>query len=74
VKFLPLTSLAPVLAVSGCSDSPSIEENPSEQETKLIEYELCLDTQKNYWTKQLEGADPTLVEGLALENCKDKRP
>ena len=36
--------LAPllVLALSGCSSSPSIEEKPSEQETKLVEYEQCL--------------------------------
>jgi hypothetical protein len=76
VKTLPSTSLALVLALSGYSSSPSIEEKPLEQQTKLIEYELCLDTAKDFYTKQFEGsgATPDLIEGLALENCKDKRP
>lgn len=74
MKFQSIASLTLVLAVSGCSSSPSIEERPSEQETKLIEYELCIDTQKDYWTNRLEGATPELVEDLALENCEDKRP
>ena len=38
MKVLPIASLALVLALSGCSSSPSIEE-----QTKLIEYEECLD-------------------------------
>jgi hypothetical protein len=37
MKSLPIASLALVLALSGCSSSPSIEE-----QTKLIEYEKCL--------------------------------
>ena len=37
MKSLPIVSLALVLALSGCSSSPSIEE-----QTKLVEYEKCL--------------------------------
>jgi hypothetical protein len=37
MKFLPIASLALVLALSGCSSSPSVED-----QTKLIEYEKCL--------------------------------
>ena len=42
MKSPSIASLALVLALSGCSSSPSIEEKPSEQETKLVEYEQCL--------------------------------
>jgi hypothetical protein len=38
VKSLPIASLALVLALSGCASSPSVEE-----QTKLIEYEKCLE-------------------------------
>jgi len=38
MKSLPIASLALVLALSGCASSPSIEE-----QTKLIEYEKCLE-------------------------------
>jgi len=38
VKPLYVTSLTLVLALSGCSSSPSIEE-----QTKLVEYEKCLE-------------------------------
>ena len=37
MKSLPIVSLALVLALSGCSSSPSVED-----QTKLIEYEKCL--------------------------------
>ena len=42
MKVLPIASLALVLALSGCSSSPSIEE-----QTKLIEYERCLEHREN---------------------------
>ena len=42
MKALPIASLALVLALSGCSSSPSIEE-----QTKLIEYERCLEHREN---------------------------
>ena len=42
MKSLPIASLALVLALSGCSSSPSIEE-----QTKLIEYEKCLEHREN---------------------------
>lgn len=38
MKSLPIAALALVLALSGCSSSPSIEE-----QTKLVEYEKCLE-------------------------------
>lgn len=38
MKSLFIATLALVLALSGCSSSPSIEE-----QTKLIEYEKCLE-------------------------------
>ena len=38
MKSLSIATLALVLALSGCSSSPSIEE-----QTKLVEYEKCLD-------------------------------
>ena len=37
MKSLSIASLALVLALSGCSSSPSVED-----QTKLIEYEKCL--------------------------------
>ena len=42
MKSLPIASLALVLALSGCSSSPSIEE-----QTKLVEYEKCLEHREN---------------------------
>ena len=33
IKSLPIASLAPVLALSGCSSSPSIEEETDSEET-----------------------------------------
>ncbi len=42
MKSLPIASLALVLALSGCASSPSIEE-----QTKLIEYERCLEHREN---------------------------
>jgi protein involved in sex pheromone biosynthesis len=80
MKSLPIASLALVLALSGCSSSPSIEEETeSEQQeielkVKLIEYELCLRTQEEYWKNLNEYLNPQTVEGLALENCANKRP
>ena len=38
MKSLSIATLALVLALSGCSSSPSIEE-----QTKLVEYEKCLE-------------------------------
>ena len=42
MKSLSMVSLVLVLALSGCSNSPSIEEKPTEEEIKLVEYEQCL--------------------------------
>ena len=79
MKSQSIASLALVLALSGCSSSPSIEEETDSEEkiesqVKLLEYELCLRTQEEYWTNQLQEATPQLIEGLALQNCEDKRP
>lgn len=72
MKSLTFVSLALVIALSGCSGSPSEEE--SESKTKLIEYELCLEIQKEYWKNLNENFVPDLVEKLALEKCAEKRP
>ena len=79
MNSLPIASLALVLALSGCASSPSIEEETeSEQQeielkVKLIEYELCLRTQQEYW-KNLRRFDIQTVERLAIKNCANKRP
>jgi hypothetical protein len=39
--------LASALFITGCSKSPSVEEN-----TKLIEYEMCLETELQKWILQ----------------------
>ena len=72
VKFLPFSALAIVLALSGCTGSST--EGETESKTKLIEYELCLEIQKEYWKNLNENFVPQVVEELALESCADKRP
>jgi hypothetical protein len=42
VKLFPITSVVLVFALSGCSSSPSSDGKPTEEETKLVEYEQCL--------------------------------
>jgi hypothetical protein len=49
VKLVPIASLALVLALSGCSSSPSIEE-----QTKLVEYEKCLELYSDFYLLGLE--------------------
>ena len=51
MKYLPIASLALVLALSGCSSSSSIEEQSSaiEEQIKLLEYEKCLDLEREKW-------------------------
>ena len=71
MKSVPIASLALVLALSACSSSPSIEEE-TESKVKLIEYELCLQTQKEYWKNF--GDDAPTIERLTLKACEDKRP
>ena len=44
MKSLPIASLALVLALSGCSSSPSIEEQEG-----IINYEKCLEFQIARW-------------------------
>ena len=55
MKFLPIASLALVLALSGCSSSPSLE-----TQTKLIEYEQCLENARYrlYWGYEAEQQVP----------------
>ena len=38
MKYLSIALLAPVLALSGCSSSPSLEE-----QRKLVEYDNCIE-------------------------------
>ena len=49
MKSLSMASLALVLALSGCSSSPSVEE-----QTKLVEYEKCLELYNDFYLLQLE--------------------
>ena len=70
MKFLSIASLALVFALSGCSSSPSIEEE-TESKVKLIEYELCLEAQKEFWKSLV---DPLAIEKVVLKACEDKRP
>ena len=51
MKSLSIASLALVLALSGCSSSPSIEE-----QTKLVEYQVCLESYERLtnWSLELE--------------------
>jgi hypothetical protein len=72
MKFLSFALLPLVLALSGCTGSST--EGDSEAKTKLIEYELCLEIQKEYWKNLNENFVPQSVEELALESCADKRP
>ena len=69
-----LTSLAilSVLVLSGCAGSST--EGETESKTKLIEYELCLEIQKEYWKNLNENFVPQSVEELALKSCAEKRP
>jgi hypothetical protein len=48
MKSLSFASLALVLALSGCSSSPSIEE-----QTKLIEYEKCMEWNENMYDREI---------------------
>ena len=82
MKSLPIALLALVLALSGCSSSPSVEE-----QTKLIEYEACLEDENALtllgW--QMSGYSPTdrrqeikkenkLFVDFTIENCSKYRP
>ena len=49
MKSPSIASLALVLALSGCSSSPSVEE-----QTKLVEYEKCLELYNDFYLLQLE--------------------
>ena len=60
MKSLPIASLALVLALSGCASSPSVEE-----QTKLIEYEKCLELASITITeirRTVEGLSDTPIE------------
>ena len=72
MNSLPFALLPLVLALSGCTGSST--EGESESKAKLIEYELCLEIQKEYWKNLNENFEPQLVEKLAVESCADKRP
>jgi hypothetical protein len=69
VKALPIASLALVLALSGCSSSPSIEE-----QTKLVEYEKCLETELEKWLLQgrNEGWSQSTINMLEKAWAEDK--
>ncbi len=60
MKSLPVASLALVLALSGCSSSPSIEE-----QTKLVEYEKCLQLSIDFYLLSLEKNSAVGSETMA---------
>jgi hypothetical protein len=72
VKSLAFVFLPLAVALSGCTSTST--EGDDESKTKLIEYELCLEIQKEYWKNLNENFVPQVVEELALESCADKRP
>ena len=74
MNSLPIASLALILALSGCSSSPSIEEELDELESrvKLIEYQNCLEVQRAYWQSRTTDGDK--IEEYSLNNCSSKRP
>jgi hypothetical protein len=72
VKSLPFFALAIALTLSGCTSAST--EGDTESKIKLIEYELCLEIQKEYWKNLNENFVPQSVEELALESCAEKRP
>jgi hypothetical protein len=65
MKSFPIASLALVLALSGCSSSPSIEEQEKiiENQAKLIEYEICLER----LLKEYDLRKPLLDKEIPLE-------
>ena len=68
MKSLSIATLALVLALSGCSSSPSIDE--LESRVKQLEYENCLDRRIDFWESQTtEG-----VYENAQKDCADLRP
>lgn len=73
MNWLSLSSLALVLALTGCSNSPSVEQE-TESEVKLIEYELCLRTQEEFLKDNNAGVKGSALESLVLRLCADKRP
>ena len=81
MKSLPIASLALILALSGCASSPSVEE-----QTKLIEYEKCLDSNTSLlvpfieemalwpiqWEQYRDEMQKRYIE--ILEDCEKYRP
>ena len=70
MNSLCTASLALVLALSGCSSSPSIEE-----QTKLVEYEYCLETELEKWLLQgrNEGWSQSTIDMLEKAWAKDNK-
>jgi hypothetical protein len=64
MKLLSIASLALVLALSGCSSAPSIEE-----QTKLIEYENCLALARDRHKSANEDFEKGII---SLEEAKNR--
>ena len=75
MKSLSIATLALIFALSGCSSSPSVEE-----QTKLIEYEKCLSfiemVQSQALAVEIEKGDIKTDFGIetSLNDCKEYRP
>ena len=80
MNSLCTASLALVLALSGCSSSPSIEEETDSEEkiesqVKLLEYEYCLETELEKWLLQgrNEGWSQSTIDMLEKAWAKDNK-
>ena len=85
MKYLSIASLTLVFALSGCSSSTSIEE-----QTKLVEYEKCLETELRKWILKGENEgwsqstlnwledswekDKKVLSDFFIETCQKRRP
>ena len=75
MKSLPVASLALALVLSGCSSTPTIEE-----QTKLVEYEKCLSfiemVQSQALAIEIKDGDIKTDFGIetSLRDCEDYRP
>jgi hypothetical protein len=68
MKSLPIASLTLVLALSGCSSSPSLDE--LESRVKKLEYKVCLEERIRFW--EMMTTDGTVEK--ALKDCADLYP
>lgn len=79
MRILPIALLALILSMTGCSKSPSIEE-----QTKLLEYENCLALARERHNSANDDYNRNLIDWNEVTKrnlfdypetyCEDKRP